>query len=89
MKYTGIELIRELSLAFGPSGCEDAVRNIIAEQIKGECDNMTVDKAGNLIAVVRGRGNDFGNPVWFGGVSWCKDGRYAKGSGLYRAHEHG
>ena len=59
MKYTGINLLRELSLAFGPSGCEDAVRNIITEQIKGECDNITTDKAGNLIAVVRGRGNDY------------------------------
>ena len=56
MKYTGINLLRELSLAFGPSGCEDAVRALITEQIKGECDNITIDKAGNLIAVVRGRG---------------------------------
>ena len=59
MKYTGIELIRELSLAFGPSGCEDAVRTLIEGQIKGECDSMTVDNAGNLIAVIRGRGNDY------------------------------
>lgn len=59
MKYTGINLLRELSLAFGPSGCEDAVRALITEQIKGECDNLTVDKTGNLIAVVRGRGNDY------------------------------
>ena len=61
MKYTGINLIRELSLAFGPSGCEDAVRDTIIEQIKGECDAYTVDKAGNLIAVIRGRGLDY-NP---------------------------
>lgn len=59
MKYTGINLIRELSLAFGPSGCEDAVRSLIVEQIKGDCDNYTVDKAGNLIAVIRGRGPDY------------------------------
>ena len=25
MKHTGIELIKALSCAFGPSGCEDAV----------------------------------------------------------------
>ena len=61
MKYTGINLIRELSLAFGPSGCEDAVRALITEQIKGECDRFTVDNAGNLIAVIRGRGHDY-NP---------------------------
>lgn len=61
MKYAGLNLIRELSLAFGPSGCEDAVRDTIIEQIKGECDAYTVDKAGNLIAVIRGRGLDY-NP---------------------------
>ena len=59
MKYTGIELIRALSLAFGPSGCEDSVRELITEQIQGECDSLTVDKAGNLIARVNGRGPDY------------------------------
>ncbi|MBR5124600.1 MAG: M20/M25/M40 family metallo-hydrolase [Clostridia bacterium] len=59
MKYAGINLIRELSLAFGPSGCEDAVRALIQEQIKGDCDSYTQDKAGNLIAVIRGRGGDY------------------------------
>ena len=59
MKYTGIDLIRALSLAFGPSGCEDAVRDLIIEQIQGDCDSYTVDKAGNLIAVIRGRGLDY------------------------------
>ena len=59
MKYTGINLLRELSMTFGPSGCEDAVRARITEQIQGDCDSMTVDKVGNLIAVVRGRGNDY------------------------------
>ncbi len=61
MKLTGMNLIRELSLAFGPSGCEDGVRELIMEQIQGDCDTYTVDKAGNLIAVVRGRGLDY-NP---------------------------
>lgn len=61
MKFAGLNLIRELSLAFGPSGCEDAVRDIIIEQIQGDCDAYTVDKAGNLIAVIRGRGLDY-NP---------------------------
>ena len=59
MKFAGLNLIRELSPAFGPSGCEDAVRDIIIEQIKGDCDAYTVDKAGNLIAVIRGRGLDY------------------------------
>ena len=61
MKLSGLNLIRELSCAFGPSGCEDAVREIIMEQIKGDCDTYTVDKAGNLIATIRGRGIDY-NP---------------------------
>ena len=59
MKYRGMELIRELSLAFGPSGCEDAVRDLLIEQIEGDCDGYTVDKAGNLVATVRGRGLDY------------------------------
>ena len=59
MKFAGLNLIRELSLSFGPSGCEDAVRDIIIEQIQGDCDAYTVDKAGNLIAVIRGRGLDY------------------------------
>lgn len=59
MKYAGLNLIRELSLAFGPSGCEDAVRALIKEQIEGDCDGYTVDKAGNLIACIRGRGLDY------------------------------
>ena len=59
MKYAGINLLRELTLCFGPSGCEDAVRSLIIDQIKGDCDSYTVDKAGNLIAVIRGRGLDY------------------------------
>ena len=59
MKFAGKDLIRELSLAFGPSGCEDGVRELIIEQIQGDCDTYTVDKAGNLIAVIRGSGLDY------------------------------
>lgn len=59
MKYSGKELIRELSLVFGPSGCEDAVRELIRSQIEGDCDELYCDKTGNLIAVVRGQGMDY------------------------------
>ncbi len=59
MKFAGLNLIRALSVAFGPSGCEDAVRDIIIEQIQGDCDAYTVDKAGNLIALIRGSGLDY------------------------------
>ena len=40
MKYSGIELIRKLSTAFGPSGCEDEVRELILEQIQGELEGL-------------------------------------------------
>lgn len=59
MKYTGIELIRHLSVAFGPSGCEDAVRDLIIEQIEGACDGYCIDRVGNLVARVSGRGMDY------------------------------
>lgn len=62
MKFTGVNLIRELSLAFGPSGCEDAVRDLILEQIKDDCDSYRMDKAGNLIATVKGSSLDY-DPV--------------------------
>ncbi len=59
MKYTGIELVKQLCLAFGPSGCEDAVRDMIIEQIEGDCDGYCIDRVGNLIARVSGRGMDY------------------------------
>ena len=59
MKYQGIELVKQLSLAFGPSGCEDAVRSMIIEQIEGYCDGYCEDRVGNLIAKVCGRGLDY------------------------------
>lgn len=59
MKYQGIELVRHLSLAFGPSGCEDQVRDLIIEQIEGDCDGYCEDRAGNLIARISGSGMDY------------------------------
>ncbi len=59
MMYSGIELIKNLSLAFGPSGCEDDVRARIIEQIEGFCDGYYVDKSGNLVARLKGRGMDY------------------------------
>ncbi|HLD14975.1 MAG TPA: M28 family peptidase [Candidatus Nanoarchaeia archaeon] len=49
-----MELLRELSMAFGPSGNEEAVRNIIAKHIKPYVDEIKVDKYGNLIAHKKG-----------------------------------
>ena len=51
-KYTGIELLEKLSLAFGPSGCEERVREFIKEQISDVCDTIRVDRLGNLITTI-------------------------------------
>ncbi len=59
MIYTGLELIKQLTALFGPSGCEDAVRACIETQIDGICDGYCEDRAGNLIAKIRGRGMDY------------------------------
>lgn len=44
-------ILKELSEAFGVSGCEDEVREIIVEAIKDHVDEYRVDSLGNLIAV--------------------------------------
>ena len=49
-KYNGIELVRELCLLFGPSGCEDEVLDFIKGQISDVCDSLHTDRLGNLIA---------------------------------------
>lgn len=49
-------LLKELSEAFGVSGCEDEVREIIIEAIKDHVDEYRVDSMGNLIALKRGTG---------------------------------
>ena len=42
--------LKDLCLAFGPSGCEDNVRDLIHGKINGKTDNIKVDNMGNLIA---------------------------------------
>lgn len=54
--YEGLYLLEKLSLAFGPSGCEDRVADIVRSQIDGFCDEYYTDKLGNVIAVIRGTG---------------------------------
>lgn len=49
-------MLKELSEAFGVSGCEDEVRRIIIEAIKDHVDEYRVDSMGNLIALKRGTG---------------------------------
>ena len=52
------ELLKKLSLAFGPSGCEDEVRELIYDEIKDyiDVDSSYVDALGNLIVHVGGSG---------------------------------
>ena len=57
MNLNGVDLIRELSLAFGPSGCEDDVRELIRPRAEAVADKVSVDRMGDLIAKM-----SFGNP---------------------------
>ena len=52
MNLNGKELIALLSLAFGPSGCEDSVRELIMPRAEKIADRAYVDRMGNLIAVM-------------------------------------
>ena len=49
-------LLKKLSEAFGVSGCEDEVRELIIGAIEGHVDEYNVDALGNLIALKRGTG---------------------------------
>ena len=48
------ELIKQLTEAYGPSGYEQAVRQIIETQVKEYADSLTVDPMGNLHVVKKG-----------------------------------
>ncbi|MBN1287708.1 MAG: M42 family metallopeptidase [Anaerolineae bacterium] len=43
------ELIKKLTEAWGPSGCEHKVRGLIAEEVRGLADEVRTDPLGNLI----------------------------------------
>jgi len=47
-------MLEKLSNAFGPSGCEHEVRELVIEAIKGRVDSYRVDHLGNLLAFKRG-----------------------------------
>lgn len=49
-------LLEELSNAFGPAGCEDEVRRILARALRDRVDDLQTDTLGNLIAFKRGTG---------------------------------
>ena len=50
-------LLERLSNAFGPSGCEAEVRDIILDAIKDDIEEHRVDALGNLIALRKARGS--------------------------------
>ncbi len=45
-----MELVKNLTEVFGPSGCEENVRMLIRSEIKKVCKDFKVDALGNLIA---------------------------------------
>ena len=49
------DLLKKLCIAFGPSGNEDEIRDIIIEEIKDFADEYYTDKVGNLIAFKKGQ----------------------------------
>ncbi|MCQ2770821.1 MAG: hypothetical protein MJ236_03370 [Clostridia bacterium] len=51
MRLSGIELVKALSDAFGPSSREKNVANLIIEQI-GQDANVTIDRVGNVVAEI-------------------------------------
>jgi endoglucanase len=48
-------LIKKLVEAYGPSGNEAQIRELVRAEIHGQPDYITVDPLGNLIAVVKGK----------------------------------
>jgi putative aminopeptidase FrvX len=53
-----VDLLEQLSNAFGPSSHEDDVRDIIVDLVKPLVDELRVDRMGNVIATRRGRRDD-------------------------------
>ena len=49
-------LLEKLSNAFGPSGCEDEVRRLLARELRDKVDDLQTDALGNLIAFKKGTG---------------------------------
>ena len=53
----GIELIKELALAFGPTSCEGEVASIIREELRDSTAILESDRMGNLVAHFVGKEN--------------------------------
>ena len=48
----GVELVRALSLEFGPTGCEERVREMIRPRAEAVADRVIIDRMGDLIALM-------------------------------------
>ena len=55
MKLNGRELIELLSLAFGPSGCEDEVRELIKPRAEKIADRAYVLEIGRMVKTGTGK----------------------------------
>ena len=51
------ELLKKLVEAFGPSGFEDGMRDLIRPEVETYADDISVDNLGNLIALKKGDGS--------------------------------
>ena len=49
------EILKDLCLAYGPSGREDQVAGVIAGMLEGHVDSLSRDAMGNLVAIKKGR----------------------------------
>lgn len=51
-----IELVKKLTGAFGPSGNEEAIAQVIRDEIEKYVDEIRIDTLGNLIGIKKGNG---------------------------------
>ncbi len=51
-------MLKTLSEAFGPCGCEEEVRSLIVEKVRPYADRMTVDVMGNLYVYKKGASSE-------------------------------
>ncbi|GAA4972970.1 M20/M25/M40 family metallo-hydrolase [Kineococcus glutinatus] len=58
-----LRLLQELLRTYGPCGQEDAVREVCLRELADLADEVRTDRAGNVVALLRGRGEDAGAPV--------------------------
>jgi Cellulase M and related proteins len=53
-----IQLLKKLSEAFGPSGFEDEVRDLVIDELNPYVDELFIDRWGNVIGIKYGKQRD-------------------------------